>query len=226
MGALPKFVFCVAAIASAVIYTVIVYWLVSVSEIKVLTAAQHGAALAYGIGLSVWAGAEAAFLVFRYQPRYVSAAEDEEAASEQQLMEEKAGSDAEKPISPALEKIETTASIFCIRHSHLPGLRAAAEFIVILGYIYGAPNLRRRTAECSPSPSLAVACPPLCGLFAHQPSPLTPPITTTRHAITRHAITRRALLPCSVRPDESDREGAEDGGQVQLLGGERAHPPG
>jgi len=137
MGALPKFAFCATAAATAAIYTMLVYWLWSVSEVKVLTAAQHGVALAYGLLLAVWAGAEAAFLVFKHQPRYVSAAEDEEEASAQQLMEEKAGSDAEKgsAASPVPEKQEN-ARIFFIRASHLPALRAAAEFTFIMGYIY------------------------------------------------------------------------------------------
>eukprot|EP00966_Prymnesium_polylepis_P157789 3646735-Prymnesium_polylepis.2 len=83
---LPKIVFLFTFLVSAVLYGLLCSFLVAVSEVKDLTAAQYGMSLAYGLLLSLWLGAEAGFLVFRSQPRYTStASEDEEAASAEKV---------------------------------------------------------------------------------------------------------------------------------------------
>jgi len=138
MTMLPKLVFVSTFAVTAVLYSVLVSFLVAVSEVKDLTAAQHGMAIAYGLLLSLWLGAEAGFFVFRSQPKYTStASEDEEAASAEKLMEEKATSDGESkgPVMPTPAEAEN-ARLFFIKTAHVPALRAAAEFVFIMGYIY------------------------------------------------------------------------------------------
>ena len=73
-GAVPHLAFVVVAAAAAAAYKACLGYLVSVTEEKMqeFTSAQHGIALAYGLLLAVWLGAEAGFFVLRRQPRYDS----------------------------------------------------------------------------------------------------------------------------------------------------------
>jgi len=136
MTMLPKIVFVSTFLVSSVLYSVLCSFLVTVSEVKTLTAAQYGVSLAYGLLLSLWLASEAGFFTFRSQPRYATASEDEEAASAEKLMEEKMSSDTEKGApSPDTPK-EDNARLFFIKSSHLTGLRSAAELVLIMGYIY------------------------------------------------------------------------------------------
>ncbi|KAL3905035.1 MAG: hypothetical protein SGPRY_011062 [Prymnesium sp.] len=128
---LPKLVFLAVFAASSLIYCFLCSLLVTVSDVKELTAAQYGVSVAYCLLLSSWLAAEAGFLVFRQQPRF-SPVEDEEAASEEKLMEDKGISDSEKgQLSP--EPHHELATIFLVKSSHLAGLRSAAEFVLIMG---------------------------------------------------------------------------------------------
>lgn len=86
MSLLPKLVFITTFLASALLYGLLCNILVAISEVKDLSATQYGVSLAYGLLLSLWLASEAAFLVFLKQPRYTSAAsEDEEAASAEKV---------------------------------------------------------------------------------------------------------------------------------------------
>ena len=73
-GAVPHLAFVVVAAAAAAAYVACLGYLVSGPEEKMqeFTSAQHGIALAYGLLLAVWLGAEAGFFVLRRQPRYDS----------------------------------------------------------------------------------------------------------------------------------------------------------
>mmetsp|Transcript_19737 Transcript_19737/g.41955 ORF Transcript_19737/g.41955 Transcript_19737/m.41955 type:complete len:556 (-) Transcript_19737:301-1968(-) len=136
MTILPKLVFLATFFAVAVVHGLLCSFIVQVSEVKDLTAAQYGVSLAYGLLISVWLAAEAGFLVFRTQPRYASPSEDEEAASAEKLMEEKNASDTEKALPSPEPVVPEHARIFFVKSSHMAGLRVAAEFVLIMGYVY------------------------------------------------------------------------------------------
>ena len=59
------------------------------------------------------------------------------AAPSPQLMEEKGASDSEKgPLTPEAPKQNENARLFFITTGHMAGLRSAAEFVIIMGYVY------------------------------------------------------------------------------------------
>ena len=136
MGALPTAVFAIAALAAALLYCAAAEFLYSVSEVKALTNAQLGCAVFYGVIVSMWLGAEAAFYVARLQPRYDSIAEDEV-----DLVSD-SGSEG-KPATPSGElqgapagRPSSDERILFLRASHLPTLRICGEFVAIMGFIY------------------------------------------------------------------------------------------
>ena len=62
---LPRVGFGLAAVITALLYSLIVHMLIQISDIKQFTAAQTGVAIAYGFVLVVWLSAEAGFFLFR-----------------------------------------------------------------------------------------------------------------------------------------------------------------
>jgi len=136
MGALPTAVFAIAALAAGLLYCATAEFLYSVSENKTLTNAQLGCAVFYGVIVSLWLGAEAAFYVARMQPRYDSIAEDEV-----DLVSD-SGSEG-KPTTPSGEhegavagRATSDARVLFLRASYLPTLRICGEFVAIMGFIY------------------------------------------------------------------------------------------
>jgi hypothetical protein len=145
MGLIPKAAFASGAVGAAIAYLAVVRYLYSVSEVHTLSAAQVGVACFYGCVLSLWLGAEVGFLVARRQPEYESIA----AASTDDELELVAedDKDSDPPQKPA-KTAEPT--IFSMPASVLPLLRLAAEFVLIMGYIY----LADRTVLIAKGPKL------------------------------------------------------------------------
>ena len=128
MALLPHACFLAVALLTTLIYITILRWMGSVSEYQNYTAMQLGMAIGYGLVLAGWLGAEAGFLIMRHQPKYESidvTSEDEETASM-------------SPIKSADEPRELPNEVLLgfISPRQLPALRAAGEFVVIMGYVY------------------------------------------------------------------------------------------
>ena len=157
-GAVPHLAFVVVAAAAAAAYKACLGYLVSVTEEKMqeFTSAQHGIALAYGLLLAVWLGAEAGFFVLRRQPRYDSlGTRTPEEDDEENLVS--------KPEAPAAAAAAVTAGpkLLGLSAASLPALRAAGEFVGYMGYLYvcdrttliakGRSTCRRRTLGRQPA---------------------------------------------------------------------------
>ena len=132
-GAVPHLAFVVVAAAAAAAYKACLGYLVSVTEEKMqeFTSAQHGIALAYGLLLAVWLGAEAGFFVLRRQPRYDSlGTRTPEEDDEENLVS--------KPEAPAAAAAAVGAGpkLLGLSAASLPALRAAGEFVGYMGYLY------------------------------------------------------------------------------------------
>jgi len=127
MGLLPAAVCCTGSIIGLLLYSAILQFLYTHSEVQALTVAQYSMAVLYGIFFCMWFGAEAGFAVARMQPRYDAIAEDEQ---DLVTSEEPKESEATKSASGADGKI------LIFKSSHLPILRLCAEFVGIMGFIY------------------------------------------------------------------------------------------
>jgi len=113
------------------VYGCVLRFLYEVSEVKALTTAQYGVAVAYGVVIALWAGAEAGFAAAKMQPRYDSIAEDE-----QDLVNDGDKSEAEEARETPKSAVAPSASVCGISHSKLTVLRFGAEFVAIMGFIY------------------------------------------------------------------------------------------
>ena len=134
MGLLPALCFLLSSLVGAVAYSFVVRFLYVHSEIHTLTTAQYGVAIAYGLAIVLWLGAEVGFLVARTQPRYDSIAEDEQdlvVDAEKVGLQEGAEAECKSPAA-----IPPDTVILGVRHSHMRALRACAEFAGIMGLLY------------------------------------------------------------------------------------------
>ncbi len=150
-----------AALLTACLYTALISWLSSISEVRLYSAAQLGVAVFYGVVLAAWAGAEAGFYLGSKLTPY-SALADEEDAGMSELgasvgsgagsrtasgTVDSGGDDSGSVVSgvecPLVsdvksEPLELSAqpTLFGLKHSHLNVLRAMGEFTLIMGYVY------------------------------------------------------------------------------------------
>jgi hypothetical protein len=131
MGVLPTACFLLSAVLGLAVYGCVLRFLYEVSEVKALTTAQYGVAVAYGVVIALWAGAEAGFAAAKMQPRYDSIAEDE-----QDLVNDGDKSEAEEARETPKSAVAPSASVCGISHSKLTVLRFGAEFVAIMGFIY------------------------------------------------------------------------------------------
>lgn len=132
------------ALVALVIYAVLIREAASISVDQAFSAAQIGVAIFYGLTIAAWAGIEAGmFYTRRKPPRHTfikSVFHDNfsddagESGSKELVNEPDADDDASEKGGVAMAPPET---VVCgVGASHLPALRAAAEFALIMGYVY------------------------------------------------------------------------------------------
>ena len=127
---LPSLVFCIAAVIGVALYTALLSFLYANSDVKQLTVWQYSVAVAYGIVVAIWAGAEAGFAAARMQPRYDAVAEDEQDLVNESDNETGSKQNEDRQPPAAAEKRE--AQIFMFKAAQLPILRLCAEFVGIM----------------------------------------------------------------------------------------------
>jgi len=134
MGVLPNVLCVVTAAATFAAYLVLLRWIGTVSEYTEFTAAQLGVAVFYGLAISAWAGVEAGMLLLRQKPAY-SAVVPSDGLKAAPAYESSGENDEEAMIGRGATG-PPEASVCGVRASHLPALRALAEFSLIMGYVY------------------------------------------------------------------------------------------
>ena len=133
MGLMPTAAAVCGCLLGLSLYVCLLRFLWAYSEVRELSVAQYGVAVAYGLVLTVWMGVEAGFLAARLQPRYDSIAEDEQDLVSE--TEEKGKEGLEGAASPSAV-MSAEASVLGIKHAHLAPLRKAAEFSLIMAFLY------------------------------------------------------------------------------------------
>jgi len=176
MGFLPHAACVTVALISGLVYTLVVRWMGSVSEVQDFTAAQLGTAVAFGFVFSAWVGAEAGFFLSRLQPRYESVGLEADGEEDEEAQKLSASS------SPPQTRL--AEPILCgVPQRQLAGLRAAGEFVLIMGYVYlcdRTPIFAKGAKEVSPTRfwmlNLAILLAGLCTLRAASREPDMKPL--------------------------------------------------
>ena len=160
-SAAHKVAFVGAALVAAALYDYVLRLLAAASEVKDFSAAQIGVALAYGCVLAVWAGAEAAHLAHRLSPRApVSTTEPVESADEEVALDYESPGEGNGLVRSKRRAEVAELSLWGIRREHLPALRASAEFVGIMGYMYlcDRTNIFPRGPKQLSKPSFWAVC--------------------------------------------------------------------
>ena len=129
------------ALLSLPCYGALVWWLGSHAEFGSApagwdttrhTPAELGVAVFYGLILALWLGVEVGFAAQRLAPRYVSLT----TTSESDLEDLEDAPQSSPPqvggSTPAAQK----ARVLGVPRARLPALRAGAEFVALMGYVY------------------------------------------------------------------------------------------
>ena len=135
MSVVANFVCVATALCTLGVYTVLLREIGSISEYKNYSASQVAVAIFYGIAISAWAGVEAGVFYARRNPNYTVLPSPTGISS----VDEPGSSDLENDQASLVKSITppVVEPIVCgISATHLPALRALAEFSLIMGYVY------------------------------------------------------------------------------------------
>jgi N-acetylneuraminate 9-O-acetyltransferase len=126
MRRLPNVLGAAAALVGAVLYVLLLQWIGDMCNSGIeLSAAQLGAAFAYGVALSVWIAAEVGFVTARNMSSGLAPAFELEPADNEET---------QKLDGTQLPEVHVLFG--ALRADMLPQLRAAAEFSLIMGYVF------------------------------------------------------------------------------------------